>query len=83
VVILALGATSIWIPGAISVQVSYGVVEFAKVGELLDAMNLADVDMYARRRERAPLERRRGFGGDGMAASLPLGGSGDEPASQS
>jgi diguanylate cyclase (GGDEF)-like protein len=74
---------ALMIPGAVSVQVSYGVVEFAKVGELLDAMNLADVDMYARRRERVPLERRRGLGLDGMAASLPLGGSGEEPASQS
>jgi diguanylate cyclase (GGDEF)-like protein len=70
------------IPGAVPVQVSYGVVEFAKVGELLDAMNLADVDMYARRRERAPRERRRGFE-LGDRPSLPLGDSGEEPAGQS
>ena len=41
------------IPGEVTVQVSYGAVEFGAVGELSDAVRNADVVMYARRRERA------------------------------
>jgi diguanylate cyclase (GGDEF)-like protein len=39
--------------GEVAVQVSYGAVEFAAVGELPGAVRQADAVMYARRRERA------------------------------
>jgi diguanylate cyclase (GGDEF)-like protein len=45
-------------PGTVSVQVSYGAVEFAAIGELSDAVRRADLSMYARRRERSALARR-------------------------
>ena len=45
-------------PGSVSVQVSYGAVEFGSIGELSDAVRRADLSMYARRRERAEGPRR-------------------------
>jgi diguanylate cyclase (GGDEF)-like protein len=45
-------------PGTVTVQVSYGAVEFGAIGELSDAVKLADLSMYARRRERSALPRR-------------------------
>jgi diguanylate cyclase (GGDEF)-like protein len=48
--------------GNVSVAVSYGVAEFSKTGELLDAVARADLDMYARKREHVALRRRMGFG---------------------
>jgi len=45
-------------PGTVSVQVSYGAVEFGAIGDLSDAVRRADLSMYARRRERYALPRR-------------------------
>jgi diguanylate cyclase (GGDEF)-like protein len=45
-------------PGSVSVQVSYGAVEFGAIGELSDAVRRADLLMYARKRERSALVRR-------------------------
>jgi diguanylate cyclase (GGDEF)-like protein len=50
------------IPDPVSVQVSYGAVGFGNIGELLEAVRLADADMYARKRERAARKRRMDFG---------------------
>jgi diguanylate cyclase (GGDEF)-like protein len=44
-------------PGSVTVQVSYGVVEFGTLGELSDAVRRADLSMYARKRERRPTTR--------------------------
>ncbi len=44
-------------PGGVAVQVSYGVVEFSTLAELSEAVKCADLDMYARRRERAYASR--------------------------
>jgi diguanylate cyclase (GGDEF)-like protein len=66
-------------PDAVTVQVSYGVVEFATLGELSDAVKRADAHMYARKRERAGLTRRGHFERLETAISPPLGPPGSEP----
>jgi diguanylate cyclase (GGDEF)-like protein len=66
-------------PDAVAVQVSYGVVEFATLGELSDAVKRADAHMYARKRERAGLTRRGHFERLETAISPPLGPPGSEP----
>jgi diguanylate cyclase (GGDEF)-like protein len=64
-------------PDAVTVQVSFGVVEFGAVGELSDAVRRADLLMYARRRERsAPqsmIHSERVDTGDGPTLAPPGG----------
>jgi len=45
------------VPGVVTVQVSYGVVEFNTLAELSEAVKRADIDMYTRRRERSHVSR--------------------------
>lgn len=67
------------VPDAVTVQVSYGAVDFATLGELSDAVKHADVHMYARKRERTGLMRRAHFERIETAISPPLGQAGSEP----
>jgi diguanylate cyclase (GGDEF)-like protein len=61
------------VPDAVTVQVSYGAVDFETLGELSDAVKRADVRMYARKRERTSLTRRPHFEPIETAASAALG----------
>jgi len=67
------------IPDIVTVQVSHGAVDFDSLGELSDAVKRADIEMYARKRERrglrpAPVEAPDATG------SAPLAEPGSEPA---
>ena len=64
-------------PNPLSVQVSYGTVEFGNVGELLEAVKRADADMYARKRERAALKRCTDSGVTAKAAARRADASSD------
>jgi diguanylate cyclase (GGDEF)-like protein len=67
------------LPDAVTVQVSYGAVDFNTLGELCDAVKRADVHMYARKRERAGVTRRARVGRLETSGSQPLGQPGNEP----
>jgi diguanylate cyclase (GGDEF)-like protein len=67
------------VPDAVTVQVSYGAVEFDTLGQLADAVKRADIHMYARKRERTSLVRHAHFERLESAMSPPLGQPGSEP----
>jgi diguanylate cyclase (GGDEF)-like protein len=69
-------------PGTVTVQVSYGVVEFGAFGELSDAVRRADVFMYARKRERSAIMRRGQIERVDTVELSMLAEPGSEPAGQ-
>lgn len=62
-----------------TVQVSYGAVDFSTLGELSDAVKRADVHRYARKRERTGVTRRARMDRHATSGSPPLGQPGNEP----
>jgi diguanylate cyclase (GGDEF)-like protein len=68
------------VPDVVAVQVSHGAVDFDSLGELPDAVKRADIEMYARKRERRGLARHARVEPLDAAGSPPLAEPGSEPA---
>jgi diguanylate cyclase (GGDEF)-like protein len=67
------------IPDIVTVQVSHGAVDFDSLDELPDAVKRADIEMYARKRERRGLVRHTRIEPLDAAGSPPLAEPGSEP----
>jgi diguanylate cyclase (GGDEF)-like protein len=67
------------IPDIVTVQVSHGAVDFDSLDELSDAVKRADIEMYARKRERRGLARSAQVEAPDAAGPAPLAEPGSEP----